>query len=989
MLQANAVQAEWDQSTSPPRSDAHGLAPNEAALALHGLQPGRGGADLDSWGDSRRDQGSNPRRRESDDIDGKLARLTDGLVALPEVGQEFLGFHLIGDLGRGAFGRVYLARQGDLADRPVALKVSTGCLAESQKLARLQHTHIVPIHSFHRAGPLQAVCMPYLGSATLADVLEDLGQRQTLPESGKGLISTLNSHRSRRGGVAPPLPSAAALVAPSHALEHPPATPLRVAEGPAVLTTLRMLEGMTYVEAVLWIGARLAEGLAHAHERGVLHRDLKPANVLLTDEGQPMLLDFNLAEDVKAAGAAGARVGGTLPYMAPEHLAAYQGQPATVDARSDIYALGVILYELLTGRHPFAKHPGPADGVLALMLQDRTRPPAPARSLNSGVSPAVDSIVRRCLEPNPARRYQAARELQEDLDRQRLHQPLRYARDPSPRERIAKWLRRNPRTVTATRVGAAALVLLLLLTIGLFWKGEQLARHESTDRFKGFHDDLTTARLLLGARAADVDQLTEGREAAQRALERFQVGAGDHWRDPPSALRLSAEEKDRLKVESGELLLLLASARARPNLSAGDDVKRQEDLQEALRMNRLAETCYPENQAPHALWAQRALLESMRGRDEEAQQLRKRADETPMRDVWDEYLLARDQASSGRLADAAERLRAVAAREPDNFAVQFLMGNCCLDGFIDRLGQETDAVGCYSACIALRPDFHAAYANRGLVRLRRCLWEEAEADFTRAIELRPNRAEYHLYRAEAREGLRKDEEELGDLNEAEELGSKAILLHYMRARVQQRLGRDISARRDLDWVLRQAPTDEEGFVSRGVARASDGDMKAALDDFAQAVKLNPNSVAGLQDQASVLAEQLGRNQEALAPLDRLLELYPAFAQARGTRAVIRARLGLADEARADALKARELDPDGGAVRFQTACVYSLLGRERETDKAEAFRLLCQALQKGYGWEQLVHDEDLAPLRNDPRFTDLTRTAGMLQAGGNEEARHVK
>ena len=79
-----------------------------------------------------------------------------------------------------------------------------------------------------------------------------------------------------------------------------------------------MLEGLTYVEAVLWIGARLAEGLAHAHERGVLHRDLQPANVLLTDEGQPRLLDFNLSEDVLAAGAAGARVGGTLPGTWPK-----------------------------------------------------------------------------------------------------------------------------------------------------------------------------------------------------------------------------------------------------------------------------------------------------------------------------------------------------------------------------------------------------------------------------------------------------------------------------------------------------------------------------------------------------------------------------------------------------------------------------------------------------------------------------------------------
>src|SRR5207247_3990759 len=119
--------------------------------------------------------------------------------------------------------------------------------------------------------------------------------------------------------------------------------------------TLKRLEGFTYVEAVVWLGCCLADGLAHAHERGILHRDLKPANVLLTDDGQPMLLDFNLSEDVKLRGSvAAARMGGTLPYMAPEQLQAFQDQRrVSFDGRSDIYALGVLLFELLTGRHPF------------------------------------------------------------------------------------------------------------------------------------------------------------------------------------------------------------------------------------------------------------------------------------------------------------------------------------------------------------------------------------------------------------------------------------------------------------------------------------------------------------------------------------------------------------------------------------------------------------------------------------------------------------
>ncbi len=288
-------------------------------------------------------------------------------------------------------------------------------------------------------------------------------------------------------------------------------------------------------------------------------------------------------------------------------------------------------------------------------------------------------------------------------------------------------------------------MLLLLLTALLFWRGEQVARYESADRLKGFHDDLSTARLLLGARAADLDERVEGSAAARRALDRYPVDADGRWRDQPSFQRLSEEEKGRVQAELGETLVLLASAEVE---GAGDSggVSPRSKAEEALRLNRLAETCYPDGAAPRALWAQRADLEMQLGQVEEARRWRDRAAAAPVRGDGDTYLLAREQASKGRLGEAAEDLRAVAAREPDNFAVQFLMGNCCLDGYIDGLGQEADAVGCYSACIAKRPDFPAAYANRGLMRLRRGLYAEAEADFTRAVELRPSRAAYLIER---------------------------------------------------------------------------------------------------------------------------------------------------------------------------------------------------------------------------------------------------
>ena len=247
----------------------------------------------------------------------RLARAVSGW---PEAGSEFLGFHLDSELGRGTFGRVFLARQGELADRPVALKVAPDIAGESRMLAQLQHTNVVPIYSIHRGGAYQAVCMPYLGSTTLADVLADLGRHETLPDSGEGLLGSIDGRRkaagSSRGGPST-LPqedaSTAGTDGAAPARERPPSP------------RIDQLRGLGYVDAVLWIGGRLAEALAHAHDRGILHRDLKPANVLFADDGEPMLLDFNLAADRKLLGHSSADflVGGTSPpvYMAPEHLA--------------------------------------------------------------------------------------------------------------------------------------------------------------------------------------------------------------------------------------------------------------------------------------------------------------------------------------------------------------------------------------------------------------------------------------------------------------------------------------------------------------------------------------------------------------------------------------------------------------------------------------------------------------------------------------------
>ncbi len=280
--------------------------------------------------------------------------------AFPEAGQTISGFSLVEELGRGAFARVFLARERELADRPVALKVTRRGSREPQTLARLQHTHIVPVHSHRvdRATGLHLLCMPYFGRTTLARVLALAGELGI--RSGAGLAETLER--------------------------------LEPSEQPAGPSSGRAaLERRSYDRAVAWWGARLAEALEHAHERGVLHRDIKPSNVLVTADGMPMLLDFNLAREPldKDGGPEDDAPGGTVDYMAPEHLRALAaGDPEGLDHRSDIYSLGVVLFEALTGRRPFAT---PRRGVSILealqrAADDRSADPPATRDRSNRAS---------------------------------------------------------------------------------------------------------------------------------------------------------------------------------------------------------------------------------------------------------------------------------------------------------------------------------------------------------------------------------------------------------------------------------------------------------------------------------------------------------------------------------------------------------------------------------------------------------------------------
>jgi serine/threonine protein kinase/predicted Zn-dependent protease len=871
----------------------------------------------------------------------------------PEVGGRFLDFRLVGELGRGAFGRVYLAEQAGLAGRRVALKLSTHTLfAEPQTLARLQHTHIVPVYSAHRAGPVEAVCMPYLGSATLAHLLDDLRGLHDWPESGKQLVETLAGHKAPT--VEADTPAAAAGPAPA-----PPAP------------VLQRLQHLNYVEAVLWIGSCLADGLAHAHERGILHRDLKPANVLVTDDGTPMLLDFNLAEDARRDGPD--RSGGTPQYMAPEQLAGVGRGEAPLDGRADVYGLGVILFELLTGRHPFPQRAGPLGEAVPLMLADRLAGPPRLQPLNAKVSPAAEAIVRRCLAPDPDDRYQSSRQLQEDLERQLAHRPLAHTREPSARERLAKWRRRHPRLATAAAVGAVALAA-LLGALGVAEVRDRrakrleaelgLARAEAAGSLARLRDDARPVQYLLLGLEHQRERLEEGIVGCRRVLGPYGVADDPGWEDRLAVRHLGDDGRRELREHLADLLLLQARAVA---LLADGSVPA---LREALRLNERAEACLGDGPGTRAVWEQRAGLRRRLGDEAGARSAADRAGREPLETARDYFLAGAEQAAAGHSPEAVPLLREAARRDPRHFWSWLVQGACQ-----DRLGRDADAAACYAACTALWPESPWPYFRRGVIELRRGQANAARADFDTVLRLRPDMADAHINRALAELKLQRPAAAAEDLTRALELGTSLTRVYLLRSKAREQAGDAAGARADREEGLRREPGDAESWVARGLERAG-ADPAGALADFDAALKLDPRYLPAWQNKAYVNDEKLHRLDKSIEALDAALRGQPDAVDALGGRGVLLARLGRRDAALRDAaacLRASDLP----GVLYQVAGVYAQTSRTHPDDRKEAFRLLSAALRQGFGLDLLETDHDLDPVRGLPEFKRLVDAARAL------------
>jgi tetratricopeptide (TPR) repeat protein/predicted Ser/Thr protein kinase len=639
--------------------------------------------------------------------------------------------------------------------------------------------------------------------------------------------------------------------------------------------------------------AKVCDAVEHAHEQGVIHRDLKPGNILVDEAGQPKVLDFGVARATDAdllTSTGHTRTGqlvGTLSYMSPEQVAA---DPAAVDARSDVYALGVILFELLASRLPYPLEHLPLPEAARVICDQE---PSRLGSLDTRFRGDVETIAAKALEKDPARRYQSAGELAADLRRHLDNQPIR-ARPASALYQLRKFARRHKALVGMT---AAFLGLLLGGGAVTAWQAVRLARAERDQaveqarRSQGVLDALAEAAVLreqARAAAGDRGQWAEALAKARRAealVENGTVAPGLAGRVANLVRELSEEQADSRLVARLERIRLLradvnvaedrftgvetlpafreafadyglrhastapaeaaALLRRRPAAVLGPVVGALDDWLFLARLGK----------APEVGWLERVLAAA--DPDDWRQRLRDAwgAKDVPAveRLTGEVDVAAQPPRSLGiaalilhtnRRAEAAVRLlRRAQEAYPGDFSINEQLGKALATA---QPPQLDEAIRFLTAAVALRPESAGAWNNLGLTFLDNGRLEEAIAASRKAIGLRRDYASPYLTLGVALE--RK-----GRLDEA------------MRA-------------------YREAISHRPGFArahnNLGVVLRKRGDLSGAAACFRAALAIDPKLGMAHNSLGNILMAQ-GDPSGAAASHRRAIQIDPGHAEAHG------------------------------------------------------------------------------------------------------------
>jgi serine/threonine protein kinase/tetratricopeptide (TPR) repeat protein len=772
---------------------------------------------------------------------------------------------------------------------------------------------------------------------------------------------------------------------------------------PGITLSEKLADGPLLEKEVLRLGMQLAEGLAAAHEYGVVHRDLKPGNLRLTSDGRLKILDFGLAKLRQPVAETAATesslqthsISGTLPYMAPEQLSGED-----VDARTDIHGAGFVLYELATGQRPFAEVP--SGQLVGALLR---KPPIPPTKLNPKVSAELERIIGKCVEKDPENRYQSAKEV--GIDLRRLLTPSAAA--PAAAIHWLEWLNWRMRRRYRTLLVAAALILAAVLIIVSFSTRTPVMAFAARDfvlisDFENQTGDPVFDKSLTTAFTTSMGQSSYAniysRMRITEVLKRMKKPGVDLI-DEPLAQEIAAREGLKVIILPsisgvGENYRVAASIR---DMASGKNVKTEfvrangktkvldavDTLSAAIRKD-LGESWQTVSQSKRLSAVTTQSLEALRQYSIAADRvLALRWDEAK---VYFENALRIDpaftmaRASLGMMhvelamngmphfdGEEGQRLLSEAARDVDGLTDREKYG---ILAFHARAVEKNPgkAIGYFKALIALYPDDSGTHVNLGRTYLQLGRVPEALAEYKEAIRIDPkfvlayaNVGFTYLY-------------QMGDVSSALPECQKILELEPGNGWAQDCLGMSYFAKNELPQAQaafeKAVAANPQGTLSRyrlAHTYRLQGNYQQALETLQQIQKVDPSETSAFYDMG-VVYERMGDRQKARESFTRYRHEVATRSKRTlhepGTQldlAATSARLGETDHARQMLRKAMAKAPQ---LHVEAAFVLSLLD-----EKKEAVDQLELAIQNGYtNYIWLEMHPDLLPLHGYPPFEQL-------------------
>jgi serine/threonine protein kinase/Flp pilus assembly protein TadD len=927
----------------------------------------------------------------------------DAAASAPPAGlpyQQLGEYRIVREIGRGGMGVVYEAVQESLGRR-VALKVLPlgGAVhpiqverfqREARAAARLHHTNIVPVFGVGEDGGTSFYVMQYIEGRPLNEVLAELRRLRDKPAS-EGAPSAAGGEasspdvarslwngrfRTVSGSGPPDAGNPVPATRPDNAAAPPPAPS---AKAPSASGSSGLLSDphRPYAKGVAHIGVQAADALEYAAGQGVLHRDVKPSNLLLDVFGTVWLTDFGLA---KATGTPDlTRTGdllGTLRYLAPERL---EGR---ADVRSDVYALGLTLYELLALQPAF----GGADQA-ELLRRITEAEAARLDRINPQLPRDLVTIVHKAMAREPADRYQTAGALAEDL-RRFLDDRSIVARRASLVEQAWRLCRRNPTMVALLTTLAA---LLLLAAGGGLWFEWQRAERQGRAREaieaalkeipglqrQGRWSEARAVLTQANSRRDDAgsDDLRRRLARVERdvtlavelerirlqwatELDRFGYRVAD--RDYAAAfekagLAVDDEEATAARIRASPIREQLLGALDGWALSTDDEALRTR----LLRLARLTD--------PDPEWGDRLRDPASWG---DAQALERLAAAAPLDASSPQLLTALGARLQQAGADAEQFLRAAQRRHPEDFWL-----NCEL-GTLLRRSRPADAVGFLRAAAATRPDSSEVYSRLGLALDAQGRTEEALAAYRKAVDLDPNNPG-------AQSNLANDLADTDQLDEAIAACRRAIavdptgaLAHANLGYLLRKKGRLDEATAECRLALHLDPKQAVAHYNLGLCLEVQCQWDEAVAEYRLAIELDPSGAPAHHELGWCMHAQ-GRWDEAMGEYRRAIDLDPKLSSPHQNIGIILRSRGKREEALAEFRKAAELDP--AAEISQEALVDGLLRCGRFAEARTAAQ---------HGLDTVPADKPLRPnLRQKVELCDRmlaldAKAAAILQ--GQEE-----